>query len=359
MSYMPDFSFLLELEDAILHLAEEYSEYVGLVTQLGGVIAVLLTFLLILPIFMYKAKMPLQAFLQQLFKYMKIAVYVVTILLVVELGMKILLPVYFVHINTYAGTLLFSLFLILYMNSVINSIYAWKCKELRRIKEASRITQLNGMKHLAKILLYLIVIISVMQYLKFPFAGLLAGLGAGTLAVGIAMQDIIRNVFGGLVIFISRPFKVGDYISSPQAKIEGRVEEIRWRATEVINSDGVRLQVPNGTFISLIIINLSDREGRKFTETFGVSFEGFDQVRKIINDCKQVSENQAYIEEGSVYCYFVNVEKDSCEIMVRCLFSSNSYDDYLINRANLIDKVLEVISENKAQTIWIKSSLKS
>ena len=66
--------------------------------------------------------------------------------------------------------------------------------------------------------------------------------------------------------------------------------------------------------------------------------------------------------EGAIVFNIVEpckIEKDSCEIMVRCLFSSNSYDDYLVNRANLIDKVLAVIVTNRAQTLWIKSSLKS
>jgi len=188
---------------------------------------------------------------------------------------------------------------------------------------------------------------------------LLAGLGAGTFAAAIAMQDVIRNLFGGLVVFISQPFKVGDYISSVQAKIEGRVEEIGWRATEIIDDDGAPVLIPNGNFISMIITNLSNRKSRKFNELFGVRYEDFTQIEKVISDIKALAKQQDLIDqEQRFHAYFTNVEPASCEILVRCLFKTSDEESFLHNRARLIEQVLEIIKRHQAAMIWVKSSLK-
>ena len=72
-------------------------------------------------------------------------------------------------------------------------------------------------------------VLLVMQALGFSIAGVLAFGGIGGIAVGFAARDLLANFFGALMIFLDRPFSVGDWIRSPDKEIEGTVEEVGWR----------------------------------------------------------------------------------------------------------------------------------
>ena len=139
-------------------------------------------------------------------------------LLGLEIVFKLLMPTYFVRLHQFAGIFILTALLLGYINAVINQLYVWQQAKLRKDNKRGQISQLYGIKLLSKVILSLVVLISVLDYLELPITGLLAGLGAGTFAAAIAMQDVIRNLFGGLVVFISQPNKVADYISSVQAK---------------------------------------------------------------------------------------------------------------------------------------------
>ena len=80
-------------------------------------------------------------------------------------------------------------------------------------------------------------VLMVLQTLGFSIAGVLAFGGIGGIGIGFAARDILANFFGALMIFLDRPFSVGDWIRSPDKEIEGTVEEIGWRLTRIRTFD--------------------------------------------------------------------------------------------------------------------------
>ena len=88
-------------------------------------------------------------------------------------------------------------------------------------------------------------------------AGLLAFGGVGGIAVGMASRDMIANFFGGLTVYMDQPFKVGDWIRSPDKEIEGTVEDIGWRRTVIRTFDKRPLYVPNAVFTNISVENPS------------------------------------------------------------------------------------------------------
>ena len=88
----------------------------------------------------------------------------------------------------------------------------------------------------------------ILQTLGFSVSGVLAFGGLGGIAVGFAAKDLLSNFFGGLMIFLDRPFGVGDWIRSPDRDIEGTVESLGWRLTTIRTFDKRPLYVPNATF---------------------------------------------------------------------------------------------------------------
>ena len=84
-----------------------------------------------------------------------------------------------------------------------------------------------------KIIVIIITALTLMQEFGLSISGLLAFGGVGGLVIGLAAKDLLSNFFGGLMIFLDRPFKVGEFIKSPDRNIEGIVESIGWRLTVV------------------------------------------------------------------------------------------------------------------------------
>lgn len=126
----------------------------------------------------------------------------------------------------------------------------------------------------------------VLQYFGYSISGVLAFGGIGGIAVGFAAKDLLANFFGGLMLYLDRPFKVGDWIRSPDRNIEGTVEEIGWRLTRIRTFDKRPLYVPNSTFANISVENPSRMTNRRIKTTIGVRYQDFNRVATLANDIK-------------------------------------------------------------------------
>jgi len=125
-----------------------------------------------------------------------------------------------------------------------------------------------------KTLRIFIIIVGVLvtsQNLGMNVTGLLASLSIGGLAVGLAAQDTLSNLFGAVAIFADRPFRVGDRIQFDA--IDGEVEAIGLRSTRVRNLEGHLVAIPNRTVANASIINVSKRPNIKTTLNFGLTYD--------------------------------------------------------------------------------------
>ena len=104
------------------------------------------------------------------------------------------------------------------------------------------------------------------------------------IAVGFAAKDLLANFFGGLMVYLDRPFAIGDWIRSPDREIEGTVEEIGWRVTCIRTFDKRPIYVPNSVFTQVTVENPSRMLNRRIYETIGVRYDDAAKVRDIITD---------------------------------------------------------------------------
>ncbi|HAH80902.1 MAG TPA: mechanosensitive ion channel protein MscS, partial [Gammaproteobacteria bacterium] len=103
----------------------------------------------------------------------------------------------------------------------------------------------------------------VLQAFGVSVSGVLAFGGIGGIAIGFAARDLLANFFGALMIFLDRPFSVGDWVRSPDRDIEGTVEDIGWRLTRIRTFDKRPLYLPNSIFSSLAVENPSRMNSRR------------------------------------------------------------------------------------------------
>lgn len=155
---------------------------------------------------------------------------------------------------------------------------------------------------LLRVALWVITALMVLQTLGVSVSGLLAFGGIGGIAVGFAAKDLLANFFGGLGIFLDRPFTIGDWVRSPDRNIEGTVEDIGWRVTRIRTFDKRPLYVPNSVFGQITIENPSRMLNRRIYESFGLRYddsrrlqEVIDKVREMLNGHDEIDTSQTII----------------------------------------------------------------
>lgn len=139
---------------------------------------------------------------------------------------------------------------------------------------------------LISIAAYVIAFISVMNQLGVNWTGVLALLSAFTVAIGLSLQDVIRNFFSGILLLLERPFSVGDRVRVRD--FEGEVQGIDVRTTLIRNQDGALIHVPNAIMFSEILTNRSHFRTRRFHVTIKDPERGIDQIEHIVQSALKV-----------------------------------------------------------------------
>ena len=137
------------------------------------------------------------------------------------------------------------------------------------------VTTVFALSKLSRLVIFVVTVITVAHTLGFNVGALLALGGVGGIAVGLAAKDLLANFFGGLTIYLDRPFSVGDWIRSPDKSIEGTVEYISWRHTRIRAFNKNPIYVPNAVFTTIVVENPSRMSHRRLKETVGAALRRF------------------------------------------------------------------------------------
>ena len=131
----------------------------------------------------------------------------------------------------------------------------------------------------------------------FDVAALIAGLGIGGLALALAAQDTVKNIFGGLMVFIDKPFKITDRIKVNGW--DGTVEEIGVRSTRIRTLEGRLVTMPNGQFSDNAVENVTLEPSRKVVVNLGLTYETSpDNMEKAIQMLKDIASAHNGIENN-------------------------------------------------------------
>jgi small-conductance mechanosensitive channel len=141
--------------------------------------------------------------------------------------------------------------------------------ERRKAKDAGSVTALTAMGLVAKLVLWTLVLLLALGNLGINITGLLAGLGVGGIAVALAMQNILADLFASLSIILDKPFAVGDFITVGDCM--GTVEHIGMKTTRVHSLSGEQIVFSNSDLLKSRIRNLKRMEERRVIFLIGVS----------------------------------------------------------------------------------------
>jgi len=200
--------------------------------------------------------------------------------------------------------------------------------------------------------------LALLQNLGVSISGILAFGGVGGLAVGFAAKDLLANFFGGLMIYMDRPFKVGDWIRSPDKEIEGTVEEIGWRLTRIRTFDKRPLYVPNSTFANIAVENPSRMTNRRIYETIGVRYDDAAQVESIVTGIKSMLEQHADIDQTQTM--IVNLNRfgpSSLDILIYTFTKTTVWVEFHEIKQDVLLKVMDVITSYGAEVAFPTQTL--
>lgn len=219
-------------------------------------------------------------------------------------------------------------------------------------------TLIHATRQLLTIVVCVIGLLLIMQTMNIPVAGLLTFGGIGGAAVAFAAKDLLANFFGGLVVYVDRPFKVGDWIRSPDKNIEGVVEYIGWRMTQIRTFDKRPLYVPNGLFLTISVENPSRMLHRRIKTTIGIRYQDAAKVEKITQDIKAMLVGHESIDTAqSLSVTLVEFGPSSLNILVSAYCTVISADQFSIVQHGILLKILNIISENSAECAFPTQTL--
>ncbi|HTL59667.1 MAG TPA: mechanosensitive ion channel family protein [Candidatus Limnocylindrales bacterium] len=178
-----------------------------------------------------------------------------------------------------------------------------------------------------KIFVIIVAVLVTSQNLGMNVTGLLASLSIGGLAVGLAAQDTLSNLFGAVAIFADKPFRVGDRIQLDS--IDGNVEAIGLRSTRVRNLDGYLVSIPNKNMASANIINVSKRPNIKTVMNIGLTYDlPSHQIERAMQIIEQIY--RPHPKTADLLISFNKFESSSLNILVVHWWNSTDFKEYLL-----------------------------
>ena len=211
-------------------------------------------------------------------------------------------------------------------------------------------TTVNAISKLLRAVIIITAVLTALQTLGFSISGVLAFGGVGGIAVGFAAKDLLANFFGGFIIHLDRPFKVGDWIRSPDRNIEGTVEHIGWRLTTIRTFDKRPLYVPNAVFTTIAVENPSRMTNRRISETIGIRYADVHSMQKIVEEIREMLKNHEEIDSNqTLIVNFLAFNASSLDIMLYTFTKTTEWVRFHEIKEDVLLKVSDIIESHGAE----------
>lgn len=193
-----------------------------------------------------------------------------------------------------------------------------------------------------KVFLVVIGAVMVMQNLGYSVGSLLAGLGIGGAALAFASKDTIANFFGSIVIFVDRPFQVGDWIEV--GDVEGTVEEVGIRVTTIRTFANSLIMMPNALFTTTSINNWSRMRKRRIKMTIRVTYDASPaKVLQAVQAIREVIRSDDRLDHNFYLVNFFEFGAHSLDIFCYLFTRTINWAEYMQVREDFLLKVMEAI----------------
>jgi MscS family membrane protein len=206
--------------------------------------------------------------------------------------------------------------------------------------------KLDLLSKLATISVIFITIFLLMDVTGHNMQTLIAFGGIGGLALAFASQQVISNFFGGLMVYMTQPFTIGERIYLPERQIEGYIEEIGWYLTCIRDFEKQPIYVPNSIFTQTIVITPSRMSHERFHHTIGLRYCDIKVVKPIIDHLKLMLNKHPSIDHHlKVDVFLTNFGSSSLDIEISAYVSKSSGVHFSAIRQEILLTIADIIAQ--------------
>lgn len=237
-------------------------------------------------------------------------------------------------------------FLLLWKKSIAENVHRQHLKHSGTADSG----KIDVMDKILTVVIVFFAILSILEITGQNINTLIAFGGVGGLAIAFASQEMISNFFGGFMIYVTRPFTVGDWINLPQHKVEGYVEEIGWYMTRIRTFEKRPIYIPNSMFSKVIVMTPSRMSHRKFDEIIGIRYSDMPVAREVIQGIKAMLASHPNVDQSLTNLVNLNgFGTYKIDIHISAYLSDISAEGYANTRQDLLFKIYDIINSHGAE----------
>ena len=257
-------------------------------------------------------------------------------------------------INEWVDQLFKIAVIILSANGIANSLTTnnvWVNKLKERMNPEVEDSMFKFILKGIRVLIYIIAGFIIITDLGVNLNGLVAGLGLGSVVITLAAQDTAKNLFGGLVIFLDKPFVVGDWIEVD--KYEGTVEDITFRSTRVRTFENSVANIPNAVIANESIINWSRMERRRNKVNLCLDLDTpLEKVEVVQKRIKDMLLQHADVIDDTIMVRFDNIVDNGINLLVCSYTNSVDYASFLKEKEKINFKIMQILKEENVELAY-------
>jgi MscS family membrane protein len=195
-----------------------------------------------------------------------------------------------------------------------------------------------------KVLLAGIALLAILNSLGVNVTAVVAGLGVGGIAVALAAQKTIENLFGGVTLFADQPVRVGDFCRF--GDMVGTVEEIGLRSTRIRTLDRTLVSIPNAEFSQLHLENFAKRDRIRLYTVIGVRYETTpDQLRYLLAHLREMLLAHPMISPDPARVRLVAFGAYSIDLEVFAYARTSDWNEFLAIREDIYLRTMDIVEE--------------
>jgi MscS family membrane protein len=195
-----------------------------------------------------------------------------------------------------------------------------------------------------KVFTFVVGAIAIVQSYGYSVTSIVAGLGIGGLAVALAAQDTLANLFGSITIFLDRPFQIGDWIVT--GEVEGTIEEVGFRSTRIRTFYNSLVSVPNSKIANSGVDNMGLRRYRRIKEVLGLTYSTrSEQMQAFVEGIRAIIVANPQMRKDFYEVHFNGFGDFSLNVLVYCFLETDSWSVELREKHDFFLEILRLAEE--------------
>lgn len=240
------------------------------------------------------------------------------------------------------GLNILSLFLIiLILKNIVKIVFQFFNKAARKTENTLDDQLLPVVEKLVIIIIWSFGIIYILDYLDVNVTALLAGISIGGLALALAAQDTVKNFFGSIMIFLDRPFQIGDWIHFKD--VDGTVEEVGIRSTRIRTFANSLTYVPNALLADSIVDNMGLRVYRRFKTDIGITYDTKPEIiDQFVHGIREIIKMHRTTRKDYFEVHLNSFGASSINILIYMFFEASTWTDELRGKHEVLYAIIKL-----------------